>query len=125
MKRIGVIAAGASLAVLMGLSAPAQAHHGWGWYGGEAFELTGTVEDANMGGPHGQLKLRVNGELWDVILAPPGRNNRAGLQNSIVEIGMEVTARGHRWKDDAGRLEMKTERLVVDDTTYDLYPERD
>jgi len=125
MKRIGVIAAGASLAVLMGLSAPAQAHHGWGWYGGEAFELTGTVEDANMGGPHGQLKLRVNGELWDVILAPPGRNNRAGLQNSIVEIGMEVTARGHRWKDDAGRLEMKTERLVVGDTTYDLYPERD
>jgi hypothetical protein len=125
MKKLGVIAAGASLAVLVGLCAPAQAHHGWGWYGGEAFELTGTVEDANMGGPHGQLKLRVNGELWDVILAPPGRNNRAGLQNNIVEVGMEVTARGHRWQDDASRLEMKTERLVVGETTYDLYPERD
>ncbi|MGY9105786.1 MAG: DUF6152 family protein [Alphaproteobacteria bacterium] len=125
MKKLGVIAAGASLAVLVGLSAPAQAHHGWGWYGGEAFELTGTVEDANMGGPHGQLKLRVNGELWDVILAPPGRNNRAGLQNNIVEVGMEVTARGHRWQDDASRLEMKTERLLVGETTYDLYPERD
>jgi hypothetical protein len=68
MKRLEIIAAGAALAVLMGIAAPAQAHHGWGWYGNEGFELTGTVEDANMGGPHGHLKLRVDGELWDVIL---------------------------------------------------------
>ena len=125
MIRLGIVAAGASLVVLMGFAAPAQAHHGWGWYGNGAFELTGIVEDANMGGPHGQLKLRVNGELWDVVLAPPGRNNRAGLSNNIVEVGMEVTARGHRWQDDESRLEMKTERLVVGDITYDLYPERD
>lgn len=125
MKRVGIAAAGASLAVLMGLATPAQAHHGWGWYGGEPFELTGIVEDANMGGPHGQLTLRVDGEVWDVVLAPPGRNNRAGLTNDIVEVGMEVTARGHRWQDDEGRLEMKTERLLVGDTMYDLYPERD
>jgi hypothetical protein len=38
---------------------------------------------------------------------------------------MEVTARGHRWRDDEGRLEMKNERLVVGENTYDLYPERD
>jgi hypothetical protein len=125
MKKLGVFAAGAGLAVLIGSVLPAQAHHGWGWYGAEPFELTGTVEDANMGGPHGQLKLRVNGELWDVVLAPPGRNNRAGLTNEIIEVGMEVTARGHRWQDNEARLEMKTERLVVGGTTYDLYPERD
>jgi hypothetical protein len=119
------LAFGASLAVLTAFSLPAQAHHGWGWYGEEAFELTGIVEEANMGGPHGTLKLRVDGELWDVVLAPPGRNNRAGLTDSIVEVGMEVTARGHRWQDDAGRLEMKTERLMVGDRVYDLYPERD
>ena len=126
MKRIGIFAAGASLAAFMGLIAPAEAHHGWGWYdGAQPFELTGTIEDFNMGGPHGQLKLRVNGELWDVVLAPPGRNVRAGLGNDMVKIGMEVTARGHRWKDDQGRLEMKTERLVIGETTYNLYPERD
>jgi hypothetical protein len=125
MRRLGLVAAGASFAVLFGSALPAQAHHGWGWYGAEPFELTGTVEDMNMGGPHGTLKLRVDGELWDVVLAPPGRNVRAGLTNEIIEVGMEVTARGHRWKDGAGRLEMKTERLVVGDITYNLYPERD
>jgi hypothetical protein len=125
MKRLGTVGVGASLAVLMALAAPAQAHHGWGWYGNEPFELTGIVEEANMGGPHGQLTLRVEGELWDVVLAPPARNNRAGLTNHIVEVGMEVTARGHRWRDDEGRLEMKNERLVVGENTYDLYPERD
>ena len=125
MKRLGVIAAGASLAALIGTALPAQAHHGWGWYGAEPFELTGVVEDANMGGPHGTIKLRADGELWDVVLAPPGRNHRAGLSDDIVKVGMEVTAQGHRWQDDEGRLEMKTERLVVGETTYDLYPERD
>jgi hypothetical protein len=124
MKCYG-IAAGASFATLVVLSLPAQAHHGWGWYGEEAFQLIGTVEDANMGGPHGLLKVRADGQLWDVVLAPPGRNERAGLQADIVQVGMEVTALGHRWQDDGGRLEMKTERLVVGGTTYDLYPERD
>jgi len=125
MNKLGLAAASASLAVLIGSVLPAQAHHGWGWYGAEAFELTGTVEEMNMGGPHGTLKLRAEGQLWDVVLAPPGRNHRAGLADDVVDVGMEVTARGHRWKDDAGRFEMKTERLVVGDTTYDLYPERD
>lgn len=125
MKRLGVVAAGACLAALIGSTLPAAAHHGWGWYGAEPFELTGTVEDMNMGGPHGTLKVRAEGALWDVVLAPPGRNVRAGLTNDIVEVGMEVTARGHRWKDDDSRLEMKTERLVVGDVTFNLYPERD
>ncbi|MEY4879523.1 MAG: hypothetical protein RJB62_992 [Pseudomonadota bacterium] len=125
MKRHVAFVTGVGFTVLLGLSLPAQAHHGWGWYGGEPFELTGLVEDANMGGPHGTLKLRVDGELWDVVLAPPGRNTRAGLENDIVQVGMEVTAQGHRWQDDAGRLEMKTERLIVAGRTYDLYPERD
>jgi len=119
------LAAGLSFVALIGLSLPAQAHHGWGWYGESAFQLTGTVEDANMGGPHGLLKIRADGQLWDVVLAPPGRNERAGLRADIVQVGMEVTALGHRWQDDGGRLEMKTERLVVGGTTYDLYPERD
>ena len=30
MKRLGTVGVSASLAVLMGLAAPAQAHHGWG-----------------------------------------------------------------------------------------------
>ena len=125
MKRLGTVGVSASLAVLMGLAAPGASASRLGLYGNEPFELTGIVEEANMGGPHGQLTLRVEGELWDVVLAPPARNNRAGLTNHVVEVGMEVTARGHQWRDDEGRLEMKTERLVVGENTYDLYPERD
>ena len=116
---------GVGLALLLGASVSANAHHGWGWYGGEPFELTGTVEEINLGGPHGQLKVRADGQLWDVVLAPPGRNARAGLTEAEqIGIGTEITARGHRWKDGP-RLEIKTERLVVGDRTFDLYPNRD
>ena len=116
---------GAGLALLLGASVPANAHHGWGWYGGEPFELTGTVEEINLGGPHGRLKVRADGQLWDVVLAPPGRNSRAGLTEAgQIGIGTQITARGHRWKDGP-RLEIKTERLVVGNRTFNLYPNRD
>jgi hypothetical protein len=122
--RHGIFAAGAALALVIGTSAPAFAHHGWGWYGEQPFELTGTVESANMAGAHGQLRVRSGNEVWDVVLAPPARNERAGLTAEQVKAGTTVTARGHRWKE-GGRLEVKTERLVIGDKTYDLYPERD
>jgi hypothetical protein len=116
----------ASLAISLGFAIQANAHHGWGWYEeGQPFQLTGIVESANMGGPHGLLKLRAGNELWDVVLAPPGRNERAGLTNDIIKPGMEVTAYGHKWNDDESRLEMKTERIEVGNTLYNLYPERD
>jgi len=117
-------AAGAALALAFGISGPASAHHGWGWYSEQPFELTGTVEAVNMGGAHGQLRVRSGNDVWDVVLAPPNRNVAAGLRADMVKVGMQVTARGHRWRE-AGRLEVKTERLVVGDKTYNLYPDRD
>ena len=124
MIKHSLFAAGAILALTAGASVPAFAHHGWGWYGEQPFELTGTVESANMGGAHGQLRVRSGNEVWDVVLAPPNRNERAGLKADMVKAGTQVTARGHRWRE-AGRLEVKTERLVIGDKTYNLYPERD
>jgi hypothetical protein len=123
-KSYGFWAAGAALALVCSASVPAFAHHGWGWYSEEPGELTGTVEAINLGGAHGQLKVRSGGQVWDVVLAPPNRNERAGLTEGILKVGTQVTARGHKWKE-AGRLEIKTERLVVGDKTYNLYPERD
>lgn len=102
----------------------ASAHHGWSWYGTEAFELTAEVVDKRFGNPHDQLTLRdTNGQQWDVLLSPPGRSRRAGLSGDEVQVGDTVTAYGHR-RTEGNNFEMKTERLKVGDQVYNLYPNR-
>ena len=125
MARQGAyFAFGAGLGIALLSALPAAAHHGWGWYSEQPGEVTGTVESANvMGGPHGSMRVRVGNELWDVVLAPPNRNATAGLRADSIKVGTQITARGHKWKEP-GRLEIKTERLVVGKKTYDLYPNR-
>lgn len=105
------------------LAAPSSAHHGWAAYHSEEFALSGIIESASLGGPHGQMRVRAVNGVWDVILAPPTRNARAGLADEHVRPGTRVIARGHRHRDPA-RLEMKTERLVIGGRTFDLYPDR-
>jgi Family of unknown function (DUF6152) len=117
--RIRLLALVAGLA----LASPSAAHHGWGEYEDAEFSLTGVVETANLGGPHGLLRVRAAGGIWDVVLAPPTRIGRAGLTLEAVPRGTRVTARGHRHRNQQ-RLEMKTERLAVGNRTFDLYPER-
>jgi hypothetical protein len=107
----------------LAFASPTAAHHGWASYEDAEFSLTGVVESANLGGPHGLLRVRAGQAVWDVVLAPPTRNQRAGLTPAAVPRGMRVTARGHRHRDRR-RLEMKTERLVAGNRTFDLYPER-
>ena len=126
MARYGTcFAVGAGLGLALLTALPAAAHHGWGWYSEQPGEITGTVEAANvMGGPHGSLRVRSGNDVWDVVLAPPNRNATAGLRADTIKVGTQVTARGHKWKEP-GRLEIKTERLVVGTHTYNLYPERD
>lgn len=105
------------------LATPSSAHHGWAGYLDEEFSLTGTVASASLGGPHGLIRLRVGRQTWDVVLAPPTRIQRAGLTAEAVPNGTRLTARGHRHRNPR-TLEMKTERLVVGNRTFDLYPER-
>ena len=118
--RTGFVAA--AIAALA-LAAPSAAHHGWAGYEDAEFSLTGVVERANLGGPHGLLRVRAGRAVWDVVLAPPTRNQRAGLSAANVRRGTRVTARGHRHRDHR-RLEMKTERLQVGARIFDLYPDR-
>ncbi len=117
--RLGLLAAG-----LAGGAAPAFAHHGWGGYGAEEFSLTGTVQSANLGGPHGVVKVRDDaGRVWDVVLGPPRNQSRAGLTEAELPAGAAVAAFGHRHLDP-NRLEMKTERLRVAGRVFDIYPDR-
>jgi hypothetical protein len=113
----------ASLALL--LAAPSFAHHGWSGAGEDQFVLTGTVESpVSLAGPHATMKIRVEGQVWDVTLAPPARTERAGLKETTIPVGAQVTVSGHR-NSDPKRFEIKTERVTYEGKLYNVYPDRD
>ena len=115
--RFGILAI--SLATL-----PAFAHHGWAGNADEEFDLTGTVErGVSLAGPHATMQLRSDGKVWDLTLAPPARTQRAGLKEGIIPVGATVTIHGHRNRD-ANRLEVKTERVIWNGRTFNVYPDR-
>ena len=113
----------AVLAGVLAIALPAFAHHGWADYQTTESEVTGVVQSVELGAPHGLIKVKAADGVWDVMLAPPAGIQRAGLEKSALPVGTRVTARGHR-HNDPKRLEIKTERLVVGNRTYDLYPGR-
>lgn len=124
LRWLGTVA-GAALVALVLLSLPANAHHGWGGYLDAEFEISGVVESpVSVAGPHATLKIRAGGQVWDVVLAPPARTERAGLKEGIIPVGAQVTAHGHRHRD-AGKFEIKTERLSWNGRVFNVYPDRD
>ena len=103
---------------------PASAHHGWAGNSDEEFELTGTVETGvSLAGPHATMKMRADGKVWDLTLAPPAATERAGLKEGIIPVGAMVTIHGHRNRD-AKRFEIKTERVTWNGRTFNVYPDR-
>ena len=116
---IGAVILAGSLSVL-----PAWAHHGWAGNSDEEFELTGTVETGvSLAGPHATMKIRADGKVWDLTLAPPAATDRAGLKEGIIPVGATVTIHGHRNRDPK-RLEVKTERVIWNGRTFNVYPDR-
>ena len=104
---------------------PAAAHHGWGGNAQEEFELTGTVEQpVNLAGPHATMKIRAQGQVWDLTLAPPARTQAAGLNEKAIPVGAQVKIHGHR-NSDPKRFEVKTERVTWNGKTFNVYPDRD
>src|SRR5262245_17295367 len=88
------------------------AHHGWGGNETAEFELTGTVEaPVNLSGPHATMKVRSEGKVWELTLAPPARTAAAGLKETTIPVGATVKVHGHRNKDK-NKFEIKTERIT-------------
>lgn len=115
--RLGILAISLS-------AVPASAHHGWAGYLDEEFELAGTVErGVSLAGPHATMQIRADGKVWDITLAPPARTERAGLKENIIPEGAKVTIQGHRSRDPK-RLEVKTERVIWNSRTFNVYPDR-
>jgi hypothetical protein len=103
---------------------PVAAHHGWAGNGEEEFELTGTVESGvSLAGPHATMKVRSEGKIWDITLAPGARTANAGLKEGVIPVGAQVTIHGHRSKDPQ-KLEIKTERVTWNGKTFNVYPDR-
>ena len=112
-----------SFALVAVLSIPMQAHHGWGGNSDQETQLTGTLEvPVSLAGPHATMKIKVNGQVWDITLAPPARTERAGLKEGIIPVGATVTVLGHRNKT-ASRFEMKTEKVTWGDKVFNVYPD--
>jgi hypothetical protein len=100
------------------------AHHGWGGNSDQEFELTGVVESGvSLAGPHATMKIRAEGKVWDITLAPPARTQDAGLKEGIIPVGAMVTIHGNR-NLDPKRFEVKGERLPWKDRTFNVYPDR-
>ena len=102
----------------------ARAHHGWAWTTGDNMELTGVIQDAQLGNPHGLLEVSVEGESWTVEVGQPWRNERAGLKEGDLAPGVEIRAVGEPAADPADKR-LKAERLFIGGQEYELYPERD
>jgi hypothetical protein len=112
---------------ILGLSVATQAfaHHGWAGQGGEDFSLKGTVaKPVSLAGPHATMQIKdEKGQVWDLTLAPPARTKNAGLEESAIPVGSEVTILGKRSLDQK-KFEVKTERVTFNGKNYDVYPDR-
>lgn len=113
----------ASVVLVAALAIPASAHHGWGGNSDQETEMTGTLEvPVSLAGPHATMKIRVNGQVWDITMAPSARTERAGLKENTIPLGATVTVVGHKNKTP-NRFEMKTEKVTWNNRVFAVYPD--
>lgn len=99
--------------------AMAWAHHGWSEYdSSKPLKLTGKIIDSGYEHPHGHLGLQAPGKTWNVILAPPSRMERRGLEKGALKPGGTVTVEGYPNREKAE--EMRAERIIVNGKTIEL-----
>ena len=121
---LGILAGGVILAAISLVPVAVSAHHGWGGYAESTSEITGTVESpVSMAGPHASMKVKVDGKVWNVVLAPPPRSQAAGLKEGMIPVGEKVTVHGNRHLDPK-TFEMKTSQLTWNGKVYKVYPDR-
>jgi hypothetical protein len=107
------------LAALFAVPAVALAHHGWSEYdSSKPLKLTGKVLETGYEHPHGHIRFQAPGKTWNVILAPPSRMERRGLEKQMLKPGATVTVEGYANRDKPE--EMRAERIVVDGKTIEL-----
>lgn len=109
-------------AVLIGLcvaAGSAFAHHGWSEYdASKGAKVTGKIVESGYEHPHGHVRLDTPGKTWHVVLAPPSRMERRGLDRDALKPGATVTVEGYPNRQKAE--ELRAERISVNGKTVEL-----
>ena len=115
------------LLIAAALAAPLTAlgHHGWSEYdSSKVLKLTGKIVESGYEHPHGLVRLEAKaegataGKTWHVILAPPSRMERRGLEKGALNAGNTVTVEGYPNRDKPE--EMRAERISINGKTVEL-----
>jgi hypothetical protein len=107
------------LAAILAGPATVLAHHGWSEYdSSKALKLTGKIVESGYEHPHGHLRLETPDKTWNVVLAPPSRMERRGLEKAALKPGGSVTVEGYPNRDKPE--EMRAERITVNGKTVEL-----
>ena len=111
--------------VLVMAPALAGAHHGWSEYdSSKTLNLTGKIVESGYEHPHGHVRLdtvgtgATAGKTWSVILAPPSRMERRGLEKGMLKPGASVTVEGYANREKPE--ELRAERILVNGKTIEL-----
>lgn len=97
----------------------ALAHHGWSGYdSSKPLTLDGVIRESGYEHPHGYVKLEVPGKTWLVVLAPPSRMERRGLDKALLAAGTAANVDGYPNRTNGG--EMRAERITIDGKTFEL-----
>jgi hypothetical protein len=98
MSRLSRSVLGAALvAGLMGLAAPAFAHHSGAMFDiGKKVDVSGTIVDFNWSNPHANFKVNVEkpgggSEVWAVEMNSPNNLVRDGWKRTTLKAGDKVT----------------------------------
>ena len=105
------------------LATPAFAHHGWSWTEFGLLPDRGDRHRLLLRQPpsHARHRRRRH-DLADRARAAAA-SSAAGLSESTIVVGDEITAIGNRSQDES-EMRMKAVRVIVKGQTYDVYPDR-
>jgi hypothetical protein len=112
-----LFAAALFLVLLLPLSA-AWAHHGWSGYHTNLRTLSGQVDSYEYIYPHAVLRLTFDGKPMEIVLAPPSRMDRRGLEAVSIKPGDQVSVQGYVNRQH--ETEMRAERVTVNGQTFEL-----
>ncbi len=108
-----------SLLIVLAAPTLALAHHGWSEYdSSKVLKLTGKIVESGYEHPHGHARMETPGKTWNVILAPPSRMERRGLEKGMLKPGVTATVEGYPNRDKPE--EMRAERIIINGKTVEL-----
>ena len=117
----------ARLILGVALAAPvaALAHHGWSEYDSSvSLNLQGKIVESGYEHPHGHVRLETMGsdakagKTWTVVLAPPSRMERRGLEKAMLKPGASARVEGYANRNKPE--EMRAERIILEGKSFEL-----